>query len=197
MRRKHTEHRNTETQKSKKLCVSVSLYPLKFLGLLIVLFFSMLSCEDAYDDFPRTEVRFTCSLEDSPYCLITSPGQFLTVTKNGSSFDVEFPGQQKITRGKFGYFFGFGGLILGYPAINMDVSSQYVAYDRACPVEAKELVISRLNINLNREAECPKCGTIYDLDTGFPKQGEGKKRLKTYTVYVSTTNTGKSLVVRN
>ncbi len=197
MRRKHTEHRNTETQKSKKFCVSVSLYPLKFLGLLTVLFFSMLSCEDAYDDFPRTEVRFTCSLKHSPYSFITTPGQFLTVTKKGSSYVVEFPGIPSYTDGKQGVFLGFGGLILGYPTINMDVSSQYVAYDRACPVEAKELVISRLNINTSREAKCPKCGTIYDLDTGFPKQGEGKKRLKTYTVYTSNTNAVNSLTVRN
>ena len=59
------------------------------------------------------------------------------------------------------------------------------------------MVISRLNINTNHEGKCPKCGTVYDLDTGFPKQGEGKKRLKTYKVYAIKTNTGTNLTVRN
>ena len=86
---------------------------------------------------------------------------------------------------------------MGQPVLSLDVSSQYAAYDRACPVEAEDLIISRLNINTLREAKCPKCGTIYDLDTGFPKSGEGKKRLRTYSVYTLTTGTGLNLNVRN
>ena len=47
------------------------------------------------------------------------------------------------------------------------------------------------------ESKCPKCGTVYDLDTGFPKSGKGRKRLKTYNVYTTNTTTGISLTVRN
>ncbi len=169
----------------------------RILGIVVVLSFFCTSCEEAYDDFPRTEVRFTCSLQQTPYSFITTPGQFLTVTKKGSAYVVDYPGQPSYTDGKQGVFLGFGGLIIGYPTISMDVSSPYAAYDRACPVEAEDLVISHLTINTVREGKCPKCGTVYDLDTGFPKQGEGKKRLKTYKVYSIKTNTGTNLTVRN
>lgn len=169
----------------------------KILGISVVAGLFFASCEEAYDDFPRTEVRFSCSLQQSPYSFITTPGQFLTVTKKGAAYVVDYPGLSSYTDGKQGVFLGFGGLIIGYPTISMDVSSQYVAYDRACPVEAEDLVISRLTINTNREGKCSKCGTVYDLDSGFPKQGNGKKRLKTYTVYTSTTGTGTSLIIKN
>ena len=149
------------------------------------------------NDFPRTEVRFTCSLQQSPYSFITTPGQFITVTKDGSAYVVEYPGQPAYKDGKLGVFLGYGGLILGQSVLSMEVNSAYIAYDRACPVEAEELSIRRLNINTNREAKCPKCGTVYDLDTGFPKSGKGRKRLKTYNVYTTNTTTDISLTVRN
>ncbi len=189
------KYRGTKTWSLKKLCASVPLCSFNIITILAAL--SFVSCEEAYDDFPRMEVRFTCSLQQSPYSFITTPGQFLTVTKKGAAYVVDYPGQPSYTDGKQGVFLGFGGLILGQPTITMDVSSPYAAYDRACPVEAEDLVISRLNINTNHEGKCPKCGTVYDLDTGFPKQGEGKKRLKTYKVYAIKTNTGTNLTVRN
>lgn len=164
---------------------------------LLALCGALSACDDASDDFPDTTVSFSCSLQQSPYSFITSPGQFLTITKSGSGYVVNFPGQPAYTDGKMGVYLGFGGLILGYPVLSMDVSSQYAAYDRACPVEASDLTISRLNINTNREATCPKCGTVYDLDTGFPKKGDGTKRLKTYQVYATNTATGTTLTVRN
>ena len=181
----------------KNLCISVFPCTKKILSILAVLSVSFASCEEAYDDFPRTEVRFTCSLQQSPYSFITTPGQFLTVTKDGSAYVVEYPGQPAYKDGKLGVFLGYGGLILGQPVLSMEVNSAYIAYDRACPVEAEELSIRRLNINTNREAKCPKCGTVYDLDTGFPKSGKGRKRLKTYNVYTTDTTTGISLTVRN
>lgn len=190
-------YRDTKAQRffeRGKLCASVSLCA-KLLLVTIAFFFT--SCDDESDDFPRTEVRFSCSLQQAPYSLITAPGQFLTVTKKGAAYVVEHPGQPAYTDGKQGVFLGFGGLILGQPVLSMDVSSQYAAYDRACPVEAADLTISRLIINTQREATCPKCGTVYDLDTGFPKKGSGKRRLKTYTVFVTNTATGKGLTVRD
>ena len=197
MKARFLAYRDTKAQRfleREKLCVSVSLCA-KMLLVTIVLFF--VSCDDESDDFPRMEVRFTCSLQQSPYSSITAPGQFLTITKRGSAYVVEYPGQPAYTDGKQGVFLGFGGLILGQPVLSMDVSSQYAAYDRACPVEAADLTISRLTINTQREAACPKCGTVYDLDTGFPKKGSGKRRLRTYTVYTTQTATGMGLTVRN
>ena len=190
-------YRDTKAQRffeRGKLCASVSLCA-KLLLVTIAFFFT--SCDDESDDFPRTEVRFSCSLQQAPYSLITAPGQFLTVNKKGAAYVVEHPGQPAYTDGKQGVILGFGGLILGQPVLSMDVSSQYAAYDRACPVEAADLTISRLTINTQREATCPKCGTVYDLDTGFPKKGSGKRRLKTYTVFVTNTATGKGLTVRD
>lgn len=192
--------KDTKIQRSGKrdLGIFVSMFFRRSTTLLFV-FFSLLllSCEEADEDFPRTEVNFNCNLQQAPYSFITTPGQFLTVTKKGSSYTVEYPGQPAYTDGKMGVFLGFGGLILGQPVLSMDVSSQYAAYDRGCPVEAADLVISRLNINTNREGTCPKCKTVYDLDTGFPKSGVGKERLKTYTVHTTSTNTGTGLTVRN
>lgn len=153
--------------------------------------------DSACNDFPRMSVRFTCSLQQSPYSFITMPGQFLTVTKKGAAYVVDYPGQPTYTDGRQGVFLGFGGLILGKSTINMDSSNQYVAYDRACPVEAEDLVISRLTINTNCEGKCPKCGTVYDLDSGFPKQGDTKKQLKIYTVHTTNTSTGVNLIVCN
>lgn len=179
----------------RRLCVSAFLC-LKAVAAAILLPL-LSSCDEVRTNFPSTEVNFTCSLQQAPYSLITTPGQFITITKNGSSFVVNYPGQPAYTDGRIGFFLGFGGLILGYPVLSMEVSSQYVAYDRACPVEAADLNISRLDINLSREGKCAKCGTVYDLDTGFPKSGVGRERLQTYKVYADQTALGTTLVVRN
>ncbi len=156
------------------------------------------ACDENYrSDVPDMRVNFSCSLQQAPYSAITSPGQYLTVTKKGSSYVVEVPGRPAYTDGKQGVFLGFGGLIIGYPAISMEVGSRYVAYDRACPMEARDLVISRLELLPNSEGKCPKCGTVYDLDTGFPKKGTATQRLRTYQTVESQTVTGTSLVIRN
>lgn len=167
-------------------------------GLFALLPFLCASCDDSiHSSVPDTVVNFTCSLQQSPYSFITTPGQFLSVTKDGSSYIVQVPGQSPYRDGKTGVYLGFGGLIIGYPAISLEVNSQYVAYDQACPVEAEDLNIARLSINLNREGTCSRCGTVYDLDTGFPKSGIGKERLKTYKVYADKTALGTTLVVKN
>lgn len=183
---------DSETIKKKMMKV-------KILSLLIVCLILSACKEGLHSSVPDTVVNFSCSLQQSPYSYITAPGQFLTVTKNGSGFIVQAPGQEDYKDGKVGVYLGFGGLIIGHSALPMNVNSQYVAYDRACPYEADDLVISRLVINSNREAKCPKCNTVYDLDTGFPKgnTGPSKERLKTYAVDLRSTPTGSSLSIRN
>lgn len=164
----------------------------------ILLFFvmqTMFSCDENFrSSVPNTEVRFTCSLSQAPYSSIMALGQFLTVTKKGSAFVVKAPGQPDFTDGRAGVFLGYGGLIIGCPAgIDLGGNSQYVAYDRACPNEAAEWEIARLELNAVQEATCPTCKTIYDLNTGFPKKGISKERLKDYHVYLS----GTDLMVQN
>lgn len=146
-----------------------------------------MSCDDAIykSSVPNMPVNFNCSLLQSPYMFITTPGQFLTVKKNGSGYTVNVPGQPAYTDGRVGFYFGYGGLIIGYPAIDLGGGSRYVAYDLACPLEAEDLGVAQLNLKGNSQGECPKCGTVYDLNTGFPNNGEGKKRLRTYAVYES------------
>ena len=54
-----------------------------FLSVLVFFPPFLASCDDASDDFPSMRVGFTCSLQQSPYSLLTAPGQFLTITKMG------------------------------------------------------------------------------------------------------------------
>lgn len=174
------------------------MYKKVLVSLLLVGILSVVSsCEDHESSVPSTVVNFSFSLQQSPYSFITTPGQYLTVQKSGSGYVVKVPGQPEYKDGKVGVYLGFGGLIIGYPAISMSTTSQYVAYDLACPTEASNLRVQRLSINANREAKCAKCGTTYDLDSGFPKEGAGKERLRTYAVYVTHTGTGISLSIRN
>lgn len=160
------------------------------------------SCNEDYSSsVPSTTVNFICDLLQGHYSVITTPGQFITVTKNenGSGYVVRYPGRIDYEESKQGIYLGFGGLIIGYPTISMEVSSQYVAYDRACPIEAADLEISRLDINTLGEGKCPRCGTVYDLNSGFPKESkyENGERLRTYTVYTSNSSGSTMLTVRN
>lgn len=168
---------------------------IKILSLFLFAQTVICSCDEKLrSSVPNTEVRFTCSLSQAPYSSIMAPGQFLTITKKGSAFVVKAPGIPDFTDGRTGIFLGYGGLILGYPAgIDMGGSSKYAAYDRACPYEAAEWEISRLELNSVQEGTCPTCKTVYDLNTGFPKKGISKERLKTYHVYLS----GLDLMIRN
>lgn len=61
-------------------------------------------------------------------------------------------------------FTGFGGVLLA-----CTIGSEPVAYDLACPVEHSQSV----TVVVNREsnfAECPKCGSVYDV---FELEGAG------------------------
>lgn len=74
---------------------------------------------------------------------------------------------------------GFGGVLLIYGL------ERPLAYDLACPVELNKEV--RLKVNDSLEAECPKCGSRYDIFSGggAPIAGEALKQkygLQTYQV---------------
>lgn len=77
---------------------------------------------------------------------------------------------------------GFGGVLLVSNIINVPL-----AYDLACPVEAKNNI--RISIDhKNHQAVCPQCGSVFDVfdNSGYPLSGpaaEKKYALKQYHVY--------------
>jgi hypothetical protein len=85
---------------------------------------------------------------------------------------------------------GFGGILLinGYYAGDYNVP---LAYDLACPVEARYNV--RLQIDRSTfEAHCKKCGSRFDVCEGYgrPTSGEALNRgfgMKQYSVFPAQT----------
>lgn len=73
-------------------------------------------------------------------------------------------------------FTGFGGILLVAGADNGDYTS-VLAYDMACPVEAKPNV--RVYVDeMTLEAVCPQCGSHYNVCEGFggPLSGPAAER---------------------
>ena len=86
---------------------------------------------------------------------------------------------------------GFGGILLC-----TDYMGKPVAYDLACPVEARADV--RIFVNSDGEAECPKCHSKYDVFSlsGYPIDGMAAKNgygLQSY--YVGAGRNGEYMVV--
>lgn len=83
---------------------------------------------------------------------------------------------------------GFGGILLV-----CDPNGEYLAYDLACPVEAKPEI--RVQYDTSSEiagiVRCPKCGSTYNLyANGTPASGEALKLkygLEAYRVFVGST----------
>ena len=133
-------------------------------------------CNDTFESsLPEVTVRFTCSLAQAPYYRLTTPGQFLKVTENPNHLPV-----------------GYGGIIIGQ-SIYSD-GNDYVAFDAACPVEARRDVSVEVQDDGLGTAICPTCHTQYNLSlSGAPVEGEGTEYLKHYSVSVS----GTTLIVTN
>lgn len=66
---------------------------------------------------------------------------------------------------------GFGGVLLISGNDNGDYNTP-LAYDLACPVEAKESVI--VGINSKYEAVCPVCGSVYNVCEGYGAPVSGR-----------------------
>jgi len=133
------------------------------------------SCGDSFESsIPSVTFTFSCSLVQSPYYVIKSPGQFLKVEKNVNGLPV-----------------GYAGLIIGQSVFSE--GNDYIAYDAACPVEVSRSVSVELVEDGLGTAECPVCHTKYDLSSGGFPAGEGTEYLKPYKVSVS----GTTLQVRN
>ena len=115
----------------------------KFCIIIGMLWLCVAGCGDSYESsIPSIGFNFSCSLSQSPYYKITTPGQFLKVDKNVNGLPV-----------------GYAGLIIGQ-SVYSD-GNTYVAYDAACPVEANRSVSVELVEDGLGTAECPKCLVLY------------------------------------
>lgn len=137
--------------------------------LLVMLGLFVTGCGDSFkSSIPSVSFTFSCSLLQYPYYQLSTPGQFLKVTRNVNNLPV-----------------GYAGLILGQ-SIFSD-GSTYVAFDAACPVEAQRGVSIELLEDEIGKAQCPKCHTVYNLNSNGAPDGEGREYLKHYNVTVSGT----------
>ena len=145
--------------------------------LLLVFCFSCWGCGKTYEtSIPHVSFNFSCNLAQSPYYKITIAGQFLAIQKNINGLRV-----------------GYGGLIIGRSIYSNDNS--YLAYDAACPVEAKADVSLTVKDDGLGTAVCPHCGASFDLSNyGCRNDGKGSEVLRKYN---SVTVNGNTLVVRN
>ncbi len=117
----------------RKLCIVIGM-----------LWLCVTSCGDSYQSsIPSVTFNFSCSLSQSPYYKITTPGQFLKIEKNVNGLPV-----------------GYAGLIIGQSVFSE--GNTYVAYDAACPVEASRNVSVEVLEDGLGTAECPKCHTWWN-----------------------------------
>lgn len=133
-----------------------------------VLLAVIISCtSDFKSSIPDARVNYSCDLRQNPYYKIKTEGNFMNIEPEN----------------KYGYSYGYGGLVLGrciYPDF------PYYAFDAACPVEARKDVAVEVAETELGMAVCPVCGTKYDLNGGgFPIGVQGGEYLKRYKVIAS------------
>ena len=148
----------------------------KILLTLGMAWFGVSGCGDTYEyTIPNVSFSFTCNLAQNPYYKITTPGQFLVVSKNVNGLPV-----------------GYGGLILGQSVFSD--GQTYLAFDAACPVEASRQIILQLENDGIGTAVCPKCHATFGLSAGGSRNdGKGEEYLRPYRVRIA----GKTLQVSN
>ncbi|MDD2960638.1 MAG: hypothetical protein PHR45_00965 [Muribaculaceae bacterium] len=127
------------------------------LGLISSLFFSACQTIDSYR-IPASAVNIK----------LDNIGLWNTYGVNGYGNYRRFIRSEK-QPANFSYteltYTGFGGVLLISGRDAASGSYNYpLAYDLACPVEAKYNV--RVSINANYEAECPKCGSKFNVCEG-------------------------------
>lgn len=160
-----------------------------------ILMLCLSSCTSDYKEFcTQYQVSFSCDITNVPYNAVNSMGQFITVRKKtgSTSCTVYNPSLGKTTEVPLSeveirsFSLGLGGLILGRPYFGDGKSAVY-AYDLACP--ACDKASSRLNLDTQGNATCPKCDIVYDLNNGgLVVEGEGRP-LYRYRVTQSSVST--------
>lgn len=153
---------------------------LKILSFLVFTIIGLSSCESIDDErIPPVAVRLE----------LNNQGMWDTYGVHGYG-DYKYFIREEKKPANFTYtdltMTGFGGILLICGSNNGDYNSP-LAYDLACPVEAKFNV--RLQIDRsNFEAYCKKCGSRYDVceGNGRPISGEALNRqfgMKQYHVF--------------
>ncbi|MDR1003767.1 MAG: hypothetical protein LBL97_01980 [Prevotellaceae bacterium] len=133
-------------------------------------------CTKPYESsIPSVTFNFSCSILQYPYSGITTPGQFLKVTRNNNGLPV-----------------GYAGLIIGQSVFSD--GQTYTAFDAACPVEAAPDISLDVRNDGIGTAVCPRCGAVYNLsNSGFRDDGKGQEVLRSYPVIVR----GNTLQIQN
>ena len=164
--------------------------------LVILLILIGAACSRSYEVFSnKYNVSFSCDISISPFNKVQTSGYFLAVrptpTKDG--YKVKEPDGRELTipytevHSRV-FNFGLAGLIIGKPYFGDD---EYCAYDLGCP--SCDLPSIRLNVGMEGNATCAKCGNTYDLNNGgIPKTGDSRP-LYRYRVSLS----GHTLIVHN
>lgn len=168
-----------------------------FLRILVcsVVLLTTSGCEDSYNEFcTHYPVTFSCDITFAPFNVVCSMGQFLTVRLKAdhTAYTVCNPALGTTTEHPLSevearsFLFGLGGLIIGQPYFN-DGSSQYYAYDLACP--HCDRASARLTLDAQGQATCSRCDAVFDLNNGgLVVQGEGRP-LYRYRITQSTLTT--------
>jgi nitrite reductase/ring-hydroxylating ferredoxin subunit len=141
---------------------------------ILIFLFTFLSCEDHVNPIPSLRVNLTLDLtfEDKELKAIPSYKEF-------SINDVNLAQRESV---------GFGGVLVVH-----NMTGEYKAYDRACPYESNSNTTVVVD-NAVLYAECPVCGTKYNLwsSDGAP-DGVSKHGLRRYNI----TQSGNKLIVSN
>jgi len=148
----------------------------------ILALLSATSCErdNCYSVFSRKYmVSFSCDANVSPYNLVNTPGQFISVRQNstdgklhivdsnGNKYDQELTDLQSRQ-----FSMGLAGLIIGKPTFDNDNMSVW-AYDLGCPeCDSRN---ARLSFDAVGIATCSKCQGEWNLNSsGFPTKDSSR-----------------------
>ena len=166
----------------------------KYLVFLLILIGA--ACSRSYEVYShKYPVTFSCDISKSPFNKVHTSGYFLSVrpTPKKDGYKVREPDgrEQTIPYTEIHsrvFSFGLAGLIIGKPYFGDD---EYCAYDLGCP--SCDLPSVRLNVSMEGNATCTKCGNTYDLNNGgIPKTGDSRP-LYRYRATLS----GHTLIVHN
>ena len=157
-------------------------------------------CENSYSTMSvKYRVRFTCRMDTAPFNQLSTPGHFLSVRilPDGSLSVTDPDGNENkrplTQKESSSFILGLGGLIIGKPLFDTNVSSYY-AFDLGCPECDQQQY--RLRIDLSGNAICAKCGNTWSLNNGgFPVDTSSGKVRTLYRYPVKTS--GSSITVSN
>jgi len=127
------------------------------------------SCENngTEDLLPDSPVYLSFSLGDARYTDLNSLGGYYAFT----------------TKPTLTSYIGNGGILVVHSLSPLDASYPYAAYDLYCTYEKNVRVVPQKG---GVYAICPKCGSKYDISSGFGNCVNGPaKQLRVYKTYYS------------